>query len=154
TDGTASSSFTFDANNRLTEARDGNGNATTYRYTRAGCGCSESDLVTAIHTPDLPAAVDWTFDYGPEGRLSSVTDPRGFSESLTYAPTGEVRTVRDRNDRVTTMTHDQLGRLASLVDTLGRTHKPTYTQPTSGAWVGPSLMTASADGSATSGSLT
>lgn len=152
-DGTASSAFFFDANNRLLESRDGAGNATLLRYTHAGCGCSESDLVTGVHTPDLPAGVEWTMAYGPQGRVASVTDPHGFTESYTYEPTGEVRTVQDRLARTTTMAHDQLGRLLSIVDTLGRKHQRSYSVPTASGWAGPSLAAASADATSATTSL-
>lgn len=152
-DGTASGAFVFDAGNRLLEAHDGFGQVTTFRYTRTSCGCSESDLVTAIHTPDLPAGVDWLFDYGAEGRVSTVTDPDGFTETYTYEPTGEVKSIKDRNERTTTMGHDQLGRLLSIVDTLGRKHQRTFTVPSAGAWSGPTLTAGSADATAATTSL-
>jgi YD repeat-containing protein len=63
----------------VTETRDALGNATSYGYTHAGCGCSQSDLVTSIHTPDLPAGVDWTMTYDGDERLSAVTDPHSAS---------------------------------------------------------------------------
>ena len=152
-DGTASASALFDANNRLVESRDALGNATTLRYIHAGCGCSESDLVTGVHTPDLPAGIEWTLGYGAQGRLASVTDPHGFTESYTYEPTGEVASIKDRLARTTTMAHDQLGRLLSMVDTLGRRHDRSYTVPTGGVWSGPSLTAASANGTASTTSL-
>lgn len=152
-DGTASSSFLFDANNRLTETRDAFGNATTLRYTHATCGCSEGDLVTGVHTPDLPAGVEWAMTYGAQGRLASVTDPHGFTESYTYETTGEVASIKDRLNRTTTMAHDQLGRLLSLVDRLGRRHDRSYTVPAAGTWSGPTLSAASANGTASTTSL-
>ena len=152
-DGTASASFVFDAQNRLRTSRDALGNETTFRYEQVGCGCSEQDEVTGVHTPDLPAGVAWTMAYGPQGRLASVTDPQGFTESYTYEPTGEVRTVKDRLDRTTTMAHDQLGRLLAMVDTLGRSHGRSYSVPTAGAWTGPTLTRASADATTATTSL-
>ncbi len=153
TDGTASASFTFDVGNRLRTSRDGLGNATELRYEQVGCGCSERDEVAGIHTPDLPAGVEWTMSYGPQGRLAGVTDPYGFTESYTYEPTGEVKTVRDRLARTTTLRHDALGRMLSLVDTLGRTHTRSYAVPVGGGWSGPTLSAGSGDGSAATTSL-
>ena len=134
--------------NRLRTSRDGLGNATELRYEQVGCGCSERDEVAGIHTPDLPAGVEWTMSYGPQGRLAGVTDPHGFTESYAYEPTGEVKTVRDRLARTTTLRHDGLGRVLSLVDTLGRTHTRSYAVPVGGAWSGPTLSAGSGDGSA------
>ena len=151
-DGTASSTSVFDANNRLLETRDALGNATTLGYTHAGCGCTEANLVTSVHTPDLTPGTQWSMTYGPQGRLASVIDPAGFAESYSYEPTGEVKTVKDRRARTTTMSHDQLGRLLSLVDTAGRRHDRS-TIPSGGAWTGPSLTAASTDGTATTTAL-
>ncbi|MFO0737732.1 MAG: hypothetical protein U0270_17700 [Labilithrix sp.] len=68
TDGTASAFFDFDSNNRLMRSSDALGNETTFSYEHSSCGCSAQDLVTGIHTPDLPAGVG-AFAYGPNGRL-------------------------------------------------------------------------------------
>ncbi|MCA9591294.1 MAG: RHS repeat protein, partial [Myxococcales bacterium] len=152
-DGTASASFVYDTQNRLTEARDAEGNATTLRYSHAGCGCTEQDLVTGIHTPDLPSGVEWSFDYGAEGRLEKVTDPHGFEETYAYETTGELKTIVDRLSRTTSSTHDQLGRVVSMVDTLGRRHTRSYPVPTAGTWSGPGLVGASGDATAASTSL-
>ena len=140
--------------NRLIESTDGEGNTTTYRYDQAGCGCTEENLVTGIHTPDLPAGVEWTFEYGPGGRLAKMIDPHGFEETYSYEVTGELRETVDRLSRTSTMTHDQLGRVLAMVDTLGRRHTRTYPVPTAGAWSGPGLTAASADGTAAATSLT
>ena len=156
-DGTARTSATFDAMNRVVETKDALGNATTYRYDHPACGCSQDDLVTAIHTPDLPAGVDWVMAYDGQGRLSSVTDPHGFTESYEYTPTGELTKVKDRLLRDTTYSHDQLGRVLAMVDTLGRTHARSYALPTltpAQHWTGPTLMAGSADGTAAATSLT
>ena len=74
-DGTATTFSVFDLANRVTETRDALGSRTTYTYTEVGCGCSRDNLVTSIHTPDLPAGVAWQMSYDPEGRLASSTDP-------------------------------------------------------------------------------
>jgi RHS repeat-associated protein len=152
-DGTAAASFVFDPSNRLTEVRDGLGNTTTLRYKRTECGCTDRDLVAGIHTPDLPAGVEWAMTYGPEGLLASVTDPSGKVERFTYEATGEVATVKDRLNRTTTLTHDQLGRVLSIVDKLGRAQGRSYAVPAAGAWSGPTLAAGSADGTASTTSL-
>ncbi len=153
-DGTTITELDYDETNRLRESRDALSNSTTFRYTRTSCGCSERDLVTGVHTPDLPAGLEWGFDYGPDGRVSRVTDPNGFFETYTYKPTGELETVTDRKERTTTFQHDQVGRLVSLIDTASRKHRRAYTAPTSGVWSGPTLTAGSPDGTAATGSLT
>jgi RHS repeat-associated protein len=152
-DGTATTHATYDAHNRVTETSDALGNATTYGYNAAGCGCSQDSLVTSIHTPDLPAGVDWLMAYDGDGRLASVTDPHSFMESYAYETTGELKKITDKLLRDTSWTHDQLGRVASMVDTLGRSHGNLYTIPSSGAWTGPTLMAGSGDATASTTSL-
>jgi len=153
-DGKATTFATFDARNRVIETRDALGNATTYGYSHAGCGCSQADLVTSIHTPDLPAGVEWAMAYDGDARLASVTDPQGFTESYGYEPNGETKTVTDKLARQTTWSHDQLGRVLAMVDTAGRRHTNTYSVPVSGAWSGPTLMAGGADAATPSTSLT
>ena len=87
-DGQASWSFAYDNNNRLTNIVDASNNVTALGYQQQGCGCSEGSLLTSMHTPDLQANQAWHMTYGPEGRLSTLTDPDGNLESLTYEPTG------------------------------------------------------------------
>ncbi|MCW5777488.1 MAG: hypothetical protein KIS87_13710, partial [Phycisphaeraceae bacterium] len=153
-DGTASASFTFDASNRLLAARDALGLETTLRYSHESCGCTEEDLVTGVHTPDLPEGVEWTLSYGVQGRLASVTDPQGSTESYTYTATGELASVTDRLNRTTTTSYDQLGRVLSTLDAAGRSHRRTYSVPSGGTWTGPTLTAASADGTAAATTLT
>ena len=152
-DGTATTQAAYDAHNRVFETRDALGNATTYGYNATGCGCSQESLVTNIHTPDLPAGVDWLMAYDRDGRLASVTDPHAFTERYAYETTGELKKLTDKLARDTSWTHDQLGRVASMVDTLGRRHGNLYTVPASGAWVGPTLMAGSGDATASTTSL-
>jgi RHS repeat-associated protein len=152
-DGTATTYATYDVHNRVIETRDALGNVTTYGYNATGCGCSQDSLVTNIHTPDLPAGVDWLMAYDGDGRLTSVTDPHSFTESYAYEPTGERKKLTDKLSRDTTWTHDQLGRVTSMVDTLGRSHGNAYTVPAAGAWTGPTLMAGSADATASTTSL-
>ena len=153
-DGTTTTYAAYDARNRVTETRDALANATTYGYTNAGCGCSQENLVTSIHTPDLTAGVEWLMAYDHEGRLATVSDPHGFVESYAYETTGELKKLTDKLARDTTWSHDQLGRVLAMVDTLGRTHASTYTVPVAGAWTGPSLMAGSGDAAAPAISLT
>ncbi len=149
-DGSTTTSFAYDGNNRLLAAADALGNQTTFGYTQVSCGCSESDEVTSIHTPDLPAGQQWSLVYGLEGRLASIADPDGLPEAYTYEPTGELKSLVDRNDNLTTITHDHLGRVASIVDALSRMHARTYTVPSGGSWVGPTITSGSATAAAAS----
>jgi YD repeat-containing protein len=73
-DGQTTTSFAYDAANRLVTSTDALGNATTYGYTLGSCGCSEDDLLTSIHTPDLPSGVAWT-----HGRTYPVPTSTGWA---------------------------------------------------------------------------
>src|SRR5207245_1807290 len=81
-----------------------------------------------------------------QDRLASVSDPEGFTESYLYEPQGELKRLTDKLSRQTNYTHDQLGRVLAMIDTAGRSHSNVYTVPTSGAWLGPTLMAGSAEG--------
>ncbi len=153
-DGIATTFAGYDLKNRLLETRDALGNATTYGYAHAGCNCSQENLVTSIHTPDLPAGVDWTMTYDRDARLSAVTDPQGFTEQYSYESTGELKQVIDKLLRPTTWTHDQLGRVTAMTDTLGRSHAHAYAIESSGVWSGPTLMSGSGDPTPPTVSLT
>ena len=59
-DGATTVTYTYDAANRVITSSDALGNTTTYSYALPGCGCSQDNLVTSVHTPDLPAGVFWT----------------------------------------------------------------------------------------------
>ncbi len=143
-DGQAKWSFVYDDNDRLTNVVDGKQNTTTLAYTQQGCGCTQSSLVTSIHTPDLPTNQSWQMTYGPEGRLATLVDPDGHAQSFTYEPTGELHTLTDALDNTTTATHDQLGRVSSILDALGRIHQRTYAMPTPAQPVGADMLTGSA----------
>ncbi len=152
-DGTATTFADYDAKNRVIATRDALGNETNYVYSDVGCNCSQDNLVKRIHTPDLPAGVNWEMSYDREGRLVSVTDPHEFVETYEYETTGELKKVIDKLNRPTSWTHDQLGRVKTMTDALSRRHDHAYTAPQSGVWAGPTLMAGSADGTASTTSL-
>ena len=88
-----------------------------------------------------------------EARWEGASHPQGFTERYTYEVTGEVKTVKDRLARTTTMAHDQLGRLLAMVDAAGRRHGRSYSVPTASGWQGPTLTAAGADGTIASTTL-
>ncbi len=160
-DGATTSSFAYDGNNRLLVAADALSNQTLLGYTQVSCGCSESDEVTSVHTPDLAAGLQWSLTYGAEGRLASVADPDGHVEFYGYEPTGELNALTDRDGHSTSISHDHLGRVLSIVDALGRARERAYTVPVqvntvppSSSWVGPTLTSGSASGTAASTDFT
>jgi len=153
-DGSTTTSYTYDAANRVLTSADALGNTTTYSYALPGCGCSQDDLVTSIHTPDLPQGVAWTMQYEAEGRLASATDPDGHVESYSYQPTGELTQLVDRNGNATNTSYDQLGRATSVIDAFQRAHARAYPVETATQWVGPTLLSGSASSASPTTSLT
>ncbi len=145
-DGTAAVAYGYDAADRLTSIQDGAGNVTTLTYQQPGCGCSQDNLVSTIHTPDLPSGSAWQFDYDADSNLSQVTDPTGNAEQYTYTQSFDLSTVTDRNQHTTSFTYDQLGRPVSVVDPHGRVGTYSYPVPSSGQWVGPAVYAGSPDG--------
>jgi RHS repeat-associated protein len=143
-DGSTTTSFAYDDNDRLRVVADALGNQTLFGYTQVSCGCTEADEVTSIETPDLLPPKQWQLVYGPEGRLSTIADPAGFPEAYGYEPTGELNSIVDRDGNTTALTHDHLGRVATVVDALNRTHGRLYSIPTNGSWSGPTLTSGSA----------
>jgi YD repeat-containing protein len=153
-DGTTTWTFAHDANNRLVSATDALGNVTTLGYVQQNCGCSEADLLTTLQTPDLaPLDESWTFAYGAEGRLSSVTDPDGNAEMYAYELAGELNKLVDRNGHTTNLTHDSLGRVLSITGALSRSHARAYAAPSAGNWSGQDVLSGSASGTAASTSF-
>ncbi len=90
-----------------TSLQDANGNTTTYGYD-AALRLDEIDEPTvsvlqsgATSTSSLPSiAPKYTYSYGDDGYLDSITDPNGNQASTTYS---------------TTVNHDALGRKTSIV---------------------------------------
>ncbi len=144
-DGTTTLGYDYDASDRVVAVHDALGNTTTIGYQEAGCGCSQDGLVTSVHTPDLPGAQEWTFDYNADSLLSSTTDPLGNTESYFYTPARDLDSVTDRKARTTYFTYDQLGRASSVVDPALRVGTYAYPTPTGGTWNGPALYAGSPD---------
>jgi RHS repeat-associated protein len=155
-DEVAAQFYQFDANDRLIVSRDALNNPTVYGYSWQGCGCSEGDKVTSVHTPDLPQGVAWKLEYDPtSGRLTTVRDPDGNATQTSYtATTNRVASVTDANLHTATMGYDGLGRLASATDAVSRSFARAYPVPSSGAWTGASVLAASPNATAAPTSLT
>jgi RHS repeat-associated protein len=153
-DGVTSASYTYDAANRLIEIRDALENTTILGYEDPGCGCSRGNLVTRLHTPDLPANRDWRFTYDSEGHLLGATDPLEQLETYTYLPTGELESLTTRAGQTTSLAYDQQGRPTIVVDPVGRVTVMSYSVPAGGQWSGPTLIASSPNGTPAPTSLT
>jgi YD repeat-containing protein len=153
-DGSTTVQMAYDSDNRVTSITDALSNTTTIEYANAGCACSYGDRPTALKTPDLAPGQQWTFQYDPDGRPASVTDPVGNAEQYTYSPAGDLESFRDRNARLSTFIHDQLGRPLTMTDPAGRVGVYSHPTPVAGQWQGASVFAASPNATAASTDLT
>lgn len=142
-----SSRFDFDTQDRLIASRDAQSNQTDYDYKWQGCGCTEGDKLTSVHTPDLPSGMKWALDYDPvSGRLKTLTDPDNHVTSMGYTPTtNRLSQVTDANTHSASMDYDQLGRLAGAQDALNRKYTRAYPTPAGGLWTGASVLAGSSN---------
>ena len=107
TDGTGTSSWTWDSLHRMVSATTGAGNTIGYHYDIAG-------RLTAIDYPGstgtvtrgyddadrLTTVTDWnahqtTFGYDPESQLTSQVYPNGTTATTSYDPAGRVTGIQD-----------------------------------------------------------
>jgi RHS repeat-associated protein len=153
-DGTTTLSYGYDPGNRLTSIQDALGNVTTLGYGQGACGCPNGSLLTSVHTPDLAATTQWSFDYNADGLLLQSTDPRGASQNFTYTSSRDVQSVADALGRQTLFSYDQLGRPQTVTDALGRVGVFAYPVPGAGAIVGPSVYAGSGNNQAAPTDLT
>ncbi|MEW6248330.1 MAG: hypothetical protein AB1555_16700 [Nitrospirota bacterium] len=67
-----------------------------------------------------------SFEYDAFNRLKKVTDPANGVTLYTYDGNGNLLTVKDAKNQVTTFAYDPVNRLASTTDPLGKTESYTY----------------------------
>jgi RHS repeat-associated protein len=105
-----------------------NGQSTTWTYVTAG-----PQTVTETVNTSVPNRVT-SFTYTPQGKIETVTDPRGKVTSFAYYPVGDLETVTDPlgastpspTDHTTTFEYDLLGRRTAVIDPLGHRTETTY----------------------------
>lgn len=98
----------------LTDTRDRNNNATTFKYSTP---LSASSSLTSV-TDTRGRTVN--FSYRPDGLLSSMTDSIGRTWSYGYDSTGEYLTsYTDPNSKTTSYGYDSAGLLSQIVDPRG-----------------------------------
>jgi len=66
------------------------------------------------------------FNFSPAGKLTSVVDRNGNTQTLSYDGSGNLISVLDSSARVFTLTNDGAGRITSLSDPTGRTWRYAY----------------------------
>jgi RHS repeat-associated protein len=110
--------FSYDTEGRLTEIRDGDGDATTIQRDATG-------VATAIVAPFGQRTV---LAMDADGHLAKVTNPAGESVQMTYVADGLLQSLTDARGSVYHFTYDSQGRLTNDSDPeggskiLSRTH--------------------------------
>ncbi len=66
------------------------------------------------------------FNFSPVGKLMSIVDRNGNTQTLNYDGSGNLISVLDSSSRVFTFSNDAIGRVTSLSDATGRTWRYTY----------------------------
>jgi RHS repeat-associated protein len=108
TDGTGTSTYTYDGLGRLTQAVQPNGTL-GYGY----------DLDSNRTTLAYPAVGSVTYVFSPAGRLSNLTDWGSRQSTYTYTAAGLAKTVVVPGGMTTTYTYDNAQRLTALLNATG-----------------------------------
>ncbi len=119
---TSSTSYTYDALNRLENVTDASG-VTTYNY----------DAVGNLDTVTYPNGLQTDYDYNTINQLTDVytRDPLNVAIShfnYTLTPTGRREVITELDGRTTTYTYDELYRLVaeSITDSVNGDYSATY----------------------------
>ncbi|BEL05660.1 hypothetical protein Q0Z83_038510 [Actinoplanes sichuanensis] len=98
----------YDANNRLVATTDANGHTSHYTY-------NDDDQPRTVTGPDAdydsddPEEESTRYDYGDDGQLTAVTDPRGHRTSVYYDEAGRLVRTTDPIGRSTYARYDADG---------------------------------------------
>ncbi len=107
--------FAYDAHNNVISQTSPNGQITRFKYN------AQQQLVKVI----LPKGATTTYAYR-KGRIATITDAKGNTQTLDYDNAGRVISVTDENKKTTTLTYDPLDRIVSVTDSLNRKVYMTY----------------------------
>lgn len=132
--------YTFDgAKVTKKETRDALNNLTTVNYNSYGVPVSVTDPNgnTSVLTYDpadrskLMTIADslgntTRYSYDPGGRVTAVTNPRGFATSYAYDLQGRIASSRKANNAVTSYEYDPNGSMKKLIDPKGNETKYEY----------------------------
>lgn len=109
TDGTGTTSYSYDSLNQLTKVTDGAGHTTSYHY----------DTVGNLTTLTYPNGQPVTRSFDKAGQLTSMTDWLGHSTSFGYDPDGDLTTETFPNSIQATSAYNTAGQLTSITDREG-----------------------------------
>lgn len=112
TDGTGTSSYTFDSLHRLTKSTNGAGQTTGYGY----------DLAGHLTTISYPGATSRVVNraYDAAGRLISVGDWLGHTTTFTYDPDSDLTVQNDPNGVAGKSSYDAADQLTQITDSAGK----------------------------------
>lgn len=102
--------YEYDALNRLVRIRYPDGSGVTYEYNAAGL---RTRMVDALGTT--------TYTYDPQGQMTQVTDPHGYTLHYRYDPRGLVSQITYPDGNQVGYEWDADYRLTTVVDSIGRT---------------------------------
>ncbi|HRH82386.1 MAG TPA: RHS repeat-associated core domain-containing protein [Thiobacillaceae bacterium] len=85
-----------------------------------------ANLVFAEGSYRLTTASGGRETYGAGGKLLSVSEPNGQTQTLTYDGTGLLQSITDAYGRQLTFTHDGLGRIATMTVPTGVVYRYAY----------------------------
>jgi RHS repeat-associated protein len=108
--------YTFDADNRLIKEVNAAGDTTLTAY----------DGVGNIVSVTAPTTNVTTYTYDADDRVILVQDGGGTVESYTYDPVGNQLTRTDGNGNTTSTTYDAIYRVVQVTDPLGKTTSYAY----------------------------
>lgn len=109
TDGSGTSTFTYDSLGQMIAATDGSGATVRYTY----------DLAGHLTTLTYPNGQSVTRGYDETGNLTSVTDWQGHTTNFSYNADSNVSEQQSPGGVTTQLGYDSADRLASIKDTNG-----------------------------------
>jgi YD repeat-containing protein len=66
------------------------------------------------------------FNFLPAGKLTTIADRNGNTQTLTYGPSGGLASIIDSSGRTFSFGSDSSGRMVSITDSIGRTWRYAY----------------------------
>jgi len=128
-DGCPSAKYTYDSNNRMLTATNGEGGVTTYTYNAAGHVASRTDGLNRttsfayddegkLLTATLPNTGVWTYTYDANGSVLTEKDPLNRTMSYAYDPLNRRTSVTNPLNKVTNYKFDAVGQLIEVKDPL------------------------------------
>ena len=145
--------LTYDEGGRLVKALTDNGAYLTYTYDAKGYLTAVTDHTGRvvnltydkhkIHTVTIPSGAVYTYEYGKNGRITEITNPRGittventYDDSYrivhqSFPDGGEMHYVYDDEARTVTLTERNGSRVIHVHDTQYRNTKTIYEDGTS-----------------------